>query len=68
MAFLSNRREFFEFALFDRISVPRSTLQSPYRVKPHRRKSFDPTDTVSLSKVLYSPSFNTTVCFGILKF
>ncbi|XP_028393938.1 migration and invasion-inhibitory protein-like [Dendronephthya gigantea] len=33
-----------------RISVPRSTLQSPHRIKPHRRKSFDPTDTVSLSK------------------
>lgn len=39
-----------------RISVPRSTLQSPHRIKPHRRKSFDSTDTVSLSKVLQQHS------------
>ncbi|XP_001640198.2 migration and invasion-inhibitory protein [Nematostella vectensis] len=32
-----------------RVSVPRSTLQSPYKIKPHRRVSFDPTDTIGLS-------------------
>ena len=31
------------------VSVPRSSLHSPYRFKPHRRASFDPTDAVSLS-------------------
>lgn len=31
------------------MSVPRSSLLSPYRFKPHRRASFDPTDAVSLS-------------------
>lgn len=32
-----------------RVTVPRSSLLSPYRFKPHRRASFDPTDAVSLS-------------------
>lgn len=32
-----------------RVSVPRSSLLSPYRFKPHRRSSFDPTDAMSLS-------------------
>ncbi|XP_031575487.1 migration and invasion-inhibitory protein-like [Actinia tenebrosa] len=32
-----------------RVSVPRSTLMSPYKVKPHRRVSFDPTDSIGLS-------------------
>ena len=31
------------------VTVPRSSLFSPYRFKPHRRASFDPTDAVSLS-------------------
>ena len=35
------------FYLF-RVSVPRSSLLSPYRFKPHRRASFDPTDSVGL--------------------
>lgn len=33
-----------------RVSVPRSTTQPVYKLKPHRRKSFDPDDTLSLSK------------------
>ena len=32
-----------------RVSVPRSSLLSPHRFKPHRRSSFDPTDAMSLS-------------------
>ncbi|XP_072174902.1 uncharacterized protein [Diadema setosum] len=33
-----------------RVSVPRSTLMSPYQVRPHRRQSFDPTDSMGLSQ------------------
>ncbi|XP_038061664.1 migration and invasion-inhibitory protein-like [Patiria miniata] len=33
-----------------RVSIPRSTLASPYRLRPHRRKSYDPTDSVGLSQ------------------
>lgn len=32
-----------------RVSVPRSSLVSPHKFKPHRRASFDPTDSVGLS-------------------
>ncbi|KAJ7394741.1 hypothetical protein OS493_000571 [Desmophyllum pertusum] len=32
-----------------RVSVPRSSLLSPRKFKPHRRASFDPTDAVGLS-------------------
>lgn len=35
---------------FVRVSIPRSTLASPHRVKPHRRKSFDNSDTMALSE------------------
>ena len=38
--------------LCNRVSVPRSTTQSVYRLRPHRRKSFDPDDSLSLSKVI----------------
>ncbi|XP_043918976.1 migration and invasion-inhibitory protein [Protopterus annectens] len=31
-----------------RISIPRSTLLPPYKHKVHRRKSFDPTDSLAL--------------------
>ncbi|KAG8434760.1 hypothetical protein GDO86_012925 [Hymenochirus boettgeri] len=31
-----------------RVSIPRSSLLPPYKYKAHRRKSFDPTDTLSL--------------------
>ncbi|GCC32718.1 uncharacterized protein miip [Chiloscyllium punctatum] len=31
-----------------RVSIPRSTLLPPHKYKPHRRKSFDPTDSLSL--------------------
>ncbi|XP_022085554.1 uncharacterized protein LOC110976528 [Acanthaster planci] len=33
-----------------RVSIPRSTLASPYKIRPHRRKSYDPTDSVGLSQ------------------
>lgn len=35
---------------FVRVSIPRSTLASPHRVKPHRRRSFDNSDTMALSE------------------
>lgn len=38
-----------QFNSFLRVSVPRSSLLSPYQFKPHRRSSFDPTDAMSLS-------------------
>ncbi|KAM5141486.1 migration and invasion-inhibitory protein isoform 2-T2 [Mantella aurantiaca] len=31
-----------------RVSIPRSTLLPPYKYRAHRRKSFDPTDTLAL--------------------
>ena len=34
-----------------RVSVPRSVLQASYKVRPHRRRSFDPTDSMGLAKV-----------------
>ncbi|RUS68994.1 hypothetical protein EGW08_023243, partial [Elysia chlorotica] len=33
---------------FVRVSIPRSTLTSPYKVKPHRRRSFDGSDSCAL--------------------
>ncbi|XP_013411441.1 LOW QUALITY PROTEIN: uncharacterized protein LOC106174422 [Lingula anatina] len=33
-----------------RVSFPRSTLQTPYKLRPHRRKSFDPSDSYALSQ------------------
>ena len=39
------------FFLAFRVSIPRSTLASPHRVKPHRRRSFDNSDTMALSEV-----------------
>lgn len=35
---------------FVRVSIPRSTLMSPHRVKPHRRKSLEDTDSFSISR------------------
>ncbi|XP_060593933.1 uncharacterized protein LOC132748361 isoform X2 [Ruditapes philippinarum] len=35
---------------FVRVSIPRSTLMPPHRVKPHRRNSFDGTDSMALSQ------------------
>ena len=43
-----------------RVSVPKRTLQSSYHLRPHRRKSFDPTDSMGLSKVGYSWSQSST--------
>ena len=34
-----------------RVSIPHSVLQTSYKVRPHRRRSFDPTDSMGLSKV-----------------
>ncbi|KAL8569703.1 hypothetical protein ACOMHN_005820 [Nucella lapillus] len=33
---------------FVRVSIPRATLQMPYKVRPHRRRSFDASDSCSL--------------------
>lgn len=33
---------------FVRVSIPRSTLEMPYKVQPHRRRSFDASDSCSL--------------------
>ncbi|GFO22170.1 migration and invasion-inhibitory protein [Plakobranchus ocellatus] len=33
---------------FVRVSIPRSTLSTPYKVKPHRRRSFDGSDSCAL--------------------
>ncbi|XP_033097892.1 migration and invasion-inhibitory protein-like [Anneissia japonica] len=33
-----------------RVSIPRSTLRSPYKLRPHRRRSFDATDALGLSQ------------------
>lgn len=35
---------------FIRVSIPRSTLVTPYKIKPHRRRSFDETDSYALSR------------------
>ncbi|XP_076451812.1 uncharacterized protein LOC143287588 [Babylonia areolata] len=34
---------------FVRVSIPRATLQMPYKVRPHRRRSFDASDSCSLT-------------------
>ena len=34
-----------------RVSVPRRSVQAPYQLRPHRRRSFDPSDSMSLNKV-----------------
>ncbi|XP_078607764.1 uncharacterized protein LOC144879822 [Branchiostoma floridae x Branchiostoma japonicum] len=41
--------ETLESPAYVRVSVPRSSLVNSLRVKPHRRRSFDPSDTVGLS-------------------
>ena len=42
------------FYISFRVSIPRSSLESPYRVRPHRRNSFDPSDSCALSEVSIS--------------
>lgn len=44
---------------FVRVSIPRSTLMSSYRVKPHRRGSFDGSDSMALSQHCLK-GFNST--------
>lgn len=39
------------YTFFGRVSVPRLALQAPHQFKPHRRRSFDSTDSMGLSKV-----------------
>lgn len=34
---------------FVRVTIPRSTVKSPYKLRSHRRKSYDPSDSVALS-------------------
>ena len=33
------------------MSVPRRSVQAPYQLRPHRRRSFDPSDSMALNKV-----------------
>ncbi|GFR58942.1 migration and invasion-inhibitory protein [Elysia marginata] len=40
---------------FVRVSIPRSTLSTPYKVKPHRRRSFDGSDSCSLMDIAGKP-------------
>ena len=35
---------------FVRVSIPSGIIKSPIRVRPHRKKSFDPSDSFALSK------------------
>ncbi|XP_072334265.1 uncharacterized protein miip isoform X2 [Scyliorhinus torazame] len=44
----SKRPHTLEEPAYIRVSIPRSTLLPPHKYKPHRRKSFDPTDSLSL--------------------
>lgn len=37
-----------------RVSVPHSALQASSKVRPHRRRSFDPTDSMGLAKVTHT--------------
>ncbi|KAL3862297.1 hypothetical protein ACJMK2_008276 [Sinanodonta woodiana] len=39
----------YEEPRFVRVSIPRSTLESPHRVRPHRRNSFNQSDSFALS-------------------
>ncbi|KAM4014865.1 migration and invasion-inhibitory protein [Anomaloglossus baeobatrachus] len=41
-------RHVLEEPAFIRVSIPRSTLLPPYKYRAHRRKSFDPTDSLAL--------------------
>ncbi|XP_018425667.1 PREDICTED: migration and invasion-inhibitory protein [Nanorana parkeri] len=42
------RRTTLDEPAYIRVSIPRSTLLPPYKYRAHRRKSFDPTDTLAL--------------------
>lgn len=44
----SKRPHTMEEPAYIRVSIPRSTLLPPHTYKPHRRKSFNPTDSLSL--------------------
>ncbi|XP_063292577.1 migration and invasion-inhibitory protein [Pelobates fuscus] len=44
----SRRPPTVEEPAYIRVSIPRSTLLPPYKYKAHRRKSFDPTDSLAL--------------------
>ncbi|KAK3597802.1 hypothetical protein CHS0354_006172 [Potamilus streckersoni] len=49
---ISSRKETeptYEEPRFVRVSIPRSTLESPHRVRPHRRNSFNQCDSYALS-------------------
>ena len=47
-------------AVRDSVSIPKQVLCDPYKVKPHRRRSFDATDSCALSQV--SP-YSLAECF-----
>lgn len=41
----------FIIIFFIRVSIPRSTLVPAYKYKAHRRRSFDPSDSLGLPSV-----------------
>lgn len=41
------------FSEFFSVSIPQKALDEAYKVKPHRRRSFDATDSCALSKVSF---------------
>jgi len=39
------------------VSIPKQVFRDQYKVKPHRRRSFDSTDSCALSQVTFSLNF-----------
>jgi hypothetical protein len=50
VCFSSRKHPTAESPGFVRVSIPQSTVAKPYKVKPHRRRSFDETDSCALSQ------------------
>lgn len=46
----SKKKPTYEQPRFVRVSIPRSTLMSPHRVKPQKRSQYEPSDSFALSK------------------
>jgi len=47
------------------VSIPKQVFRDQYKVKPHRRRSFDATDSCALSQVSFTCNF---YCFIIIIF
>lgn len=54
-------------ARYVRVSVPHSVLQAPTKFRAHRRRSFDPTDSMGLSKVYLCLEVNSS-CLVVCKY